>query len=400
MEEQKSTSRIRIKKVSLFAGGLAVFALGFLFGQQNVSAGLQSVVFGSNNADLTSFWQVWNYIDSKSPEAKNISQEARVHGAIKGLVGSLGDPYSTFFDPEESKTFQEEIEGTFGGVGIELGIKDQLLYVVSPLKDSPAEDAGILPGDIIIEVNGIKTAELTMEEAISHMRGEKGTEVVLTILHEKENVARKISIIRDTIKIPSLEYEDLPNGIFRISIFSFAGSIDQDFRDALMAYKKSKSTKLILDVRGNPGGYLDSAITISSYFIPLGTPVVIESYGDIAPEYIHTSKGFTDIATPKGLVVLVDGGSASASEIVAGALNEKAGAIIVGEQTFGKGSVQELIPITENTSLKITIAHWLTPKYNSIDEEGITPTYIVPRTVDDIKNDKDPALEKAIELLK
>ncbi len=395
----KSASRIQIKKVSLFVGGLTIFALGFLFGQQNVSASLHGVVFGSTSADLTPFWQVWNYIDSKSPDAKNISDEERVFGAIKGLVGSLGDPYSTFFDPEENKMFQEEIDGAFGGIGIELGIKDGFLYVVSPLKNSPAEKAGIMAGDSILEVDGVNTAELTMEETIARMRGEKGTEVTLTVVHENETAAKKITITRDIIKVPSLEYKKLENNIFMISIHSFAGSIDSDFKDAIAEYKKSKSTKLILDVRGNPGGYLESAISISSYFIPLGTPVVIESYGDIAPESIHRSKGFKDITMPKGLIVLVDGGSASASEIVAGALSEEAGALIVGEQTFGKGSVQELIPITESTSLKITIAHWLTPKHNSIDKAGITPTYSIIRTSEDVKNDKDPALEKAIDLL-
>lgn len=350
--------------------------------------------------DFEPFWKVWNIINEKHPDAENLTDQDRVYGAISGLMSSLDDPYSVFFNPEETKSFQEEIAGNFSGVGMEVGIKDKFLTVVAPLKGTPADRAGIKKGDKIIKIDGKEINGLSEDQAVRMIRGEQGTPVNLTIFRDGEKDFLDIKIIRDIIEIPTLDYELRDDGIFAVNLYSFSERSDELFEEAMIEFKSSKSDKLLLDLRGNPGGYLDSAVKISSWFLPKGKTVVIEDYGDDKKPEEFRSRGYANIGDNLKFVILIDGGSASASEIVAGALQDYKRAKLVGEKSFGKGSVQEVIDVTDDTIAKITVASWLTPNGNTISKKGLTPDFEVKMTKSDLEKDQDPQLNKAIELLK
>jgi carboxyl-terminal processing protease len=369
--------------------------------------------------DFEPFWKVWKVLDEKYVSSTTTSDQAKVWGAIKGLAASEGDPYTVFFPPEESKMFESEISGNFEGVGFEVGIRDSILTVIAPLKNSPAEKAGVRAGDKIVKIDDKSTTDMNIESAIKLLRGPKGTPVVLTILRVDNPGFIQKTIIRDVIDIPTIDTEiNATNsssggknehektlllrqeGIFIIRLYSFTAQSPQLFRNALREFIESGADKLIIDLRGNPGGYLEAAVDMASWFLPAGKIVLTEDFGSNRPQKIHRSKGYNIFGDSVKLVILVDGGSASASEILSGALREYDKAVLVGAKTFGKGSVQELVKITPETSLKVTIARWFTPKGNSISESGITPDHIVPYTDADHKANKDPQLDKAVEILR
>jgi carboxyl-terminal processing protease len=351
------------------------------------------------NADFSPFWKAWNAINEKYPSASKITDQDRVYGAIAGLLSSLNDPYSVFFTPDEAKSFEEEIAGNFDGIGMEVGLKEKVLTVIAPLKDTPAYRADIKSGDKILKIDKKVTSGLSIEEAIKLIRGPKGTPVTLTIFHEGAKEPKEITIIRDTIAIPTLDTEIRKDGIFVIKLYSFSANSANLFRNAIKQFVESGSQKLLLDLRGNPGGYLDASVDMASWFLKGGKVVVTEDYGDNKPSEVFRSKGY-DIFTDKlKFVILIDGGSASASEILAGAMQDNGRAKLVGSQSFGKGSVQEIMKVTPDTLLKITVAKWLTPNGNSISEKGLTPDYLVEVTQKDIEAKRDPQLDKAVELL-
>ncbi len=349
--------------------------------------------------DFSPFWKVWNTINEKYPKAENTTNQKRVYGAISGLVNSLGDPYSVFFNPEETKSFEEEIAGNFTGVGMEVGIKNKVLTVIAPLKDTPAYRANIKSGDKILKIDNTVTAGLSIENAIKLMRGERGTTVTLTIIREGNKDPIEIKVVRDIINIPTLNTELRSDGIFVIKLYSFSANSANLFRNAIKSFVEAKTDKLLLDLRGNPGGYLDTAVDISSWFLPGGKTVVTEDYGEKKEPEVFRSKGYDIFNENLKFVILIDNGSASASEIVAGAMQDNGKAKLVGSQSYGKGSVQEAIKITPNTLLKITVAKWLTPNGTSISEKGLTPDYQVEMTKKDIEDKKDPQLDKAVEIL-
>lgn len=352
-----------------------------------------------NKVDFNSFWKVWNLLNEKSIYAKKVSDQDRVYGAIEGMASSLGDPYTVFFSPKENKLFNDEIHGSFGGIGAEIGIKDKLLTIVSPLKDTPAFNIGIKSGDKILRIDKTETNDMTVDHAISLIRGPKGTIVTLTILRPGERVTREFKITRDDIQIPTIDTELRQDGIFVIKFYSFSENSDNLFRAAINDFITSGSNKLILDMRGNPGGYLDAAVNIGSWFIDEGKIIVSEDFGENRKPIFYRSHGPKLFDDKLNLVVLVDGGSASASEILAGALKEHGVATLVGQKTFGKGSVQELISVTEDTSLKVTVAKWLTPNGLSLSDQGLVPDVEVKITDKDIEAKKDPQLDKALEIL-
>ena len=353
----------------------------------------------ATKADFSPFWRAWNTIDEKYPKAGKITNQDRVYGAISGLVDSLNDPYSVFFTPEEAKSFEDEIAGNFSGVGMEVGIKDKVLTVIAPLKNTPAYRANIKPGDKILKIDEVVTSGLGIEEAIKLMRGEKDTTVVLVIAREGNKEPIEIKIVRAIIEIPTLDTEFRKDSIFVIRLYSFSANSANLFRDAIKSFVESGTDKLLLDLRGNPGGYLEAAVDITSWFLPGGKVVVTEDYGSDKNPEIFRSRGYDVFNDKLKFVVLIDGGSASASEIVAGALQDHKRAKLVGEKSFGKGSVQEAIKITPDTLLKITVAKWLTPNGNLIEQKGLTPDYLVEFTKKDLESKKDPQLEKAVELL-
>lgn len=350
-------------------------------------------------ADFAPFWDVWNKINEKYPGASEISDQEKVYGAIAGLVASLEDPYTVFFSPEEAKSFEEEISGNFTGIGMEVGIKNDILTVIAPLKDTPAFRAGIKAGDQILKINDTITTGVSVEEAVKLIRGEKGTPVTLTILSEGGDAPKDVVIVRDIISIPTLDTELRSDGIFVIELYSFTANSPKLFRSAIKEFAESKSDKLILDLRGNPGGYLNAAIDITSWFLPSGKIVVTEDYGDNKEQEVFRSKGYDVFTDNLKFVILIDEGSASASEIVAGALKDHGLADLVGAQSFGKGSVQEVVDVTSDTILKITVAKWLTPNGASISEKGLTPDYEVEFTREDMEAKKDPQMDKAVEVL-
>jgi carboxyl-terminal processing protease len=354
------------------------------------------------DVDFALFWKVWNELEDKyvSPtdNAELPTAQERVYAAIEGLASAYGDPYTVFFPPEESKAFEEEISGEFQGIGAEIGKKEGILTVVAPIKNTPAYRAGLQPGDQIISIDDKSTGDLTVDEAIKLIRGKKGTVVVLTIIRDGKE-PQKISITRDTIEIPTVETKKIADkGIFVISLYNFSEQSSARFRTALGEFVSSGYSKLIVDLRGNPGGYLIEANRIASWFLPKGQVVVSEYAGEDKPREVYTSEGYDLFSKNLKMVILVNEGSASASEILAGALSEYKVATLVGTKTFGKGTVQELIKVSPLTSLKVTIARWLTPNGKNI-AEGIVPDHVVELTEEDAKAGKDPQLDKAIELL-
>ncbi|MFM7089009.1 MAG: S41 family peptidase [Candidatus Paceibacterota bacterium] len=384
---------------------LAVFFSGIFIGGKYSSSIERFVPLSNISADqklgvnFASFWKVWNAIDEKYPNATETNDEERVYGAIKGLVGSLQDPYSNFFDPYETELFEADIAGNFSGVGMEIGLKDGILTVIAPLKETPAYKAGIKSGDKILKINDAVTTDMTVDEAIKRIRGERGTTVTLTIFHETDVEPKEIKIVRDIINVPTLDTELRKDGIFVISLYSFSANSAELFRNAIKEFTESNTDKMLLDLRGNPGGYLEAAVDMASWFLDNGKTVVIEDYGTAREQKKYRSNGYDIFNENLKFVILVDGGSASASEILAGAMQDYKKAKLVGTKTYGKGSVQEVVEITKDTILKVTVANWNTPNNNSINNKGLTPDYEVKVTPKDIEAKKDPQLDKAVQLL-
>ncbi len=363
----------------------------------------QSPAVNVNEIDLSQFWEVWKLLDQKfaSPSStQTVSNEDRINGAIKGMVRTFGDSYTAFLPPVESADFAENISGNFSGIGMEVGIRNNLLTVIAPLPDTPAEKAGLLAGDFITKIDNISTEQMSIDEAVHRIRGEKGTSVELSIYREGELEVRNFTITRDNITIPTVKTEE-KDGVFIIKIYSFNAIAEAKTQEALRDFANSQSKSLIIDLRGNPGGYLQSAVSIAGFFLPSGKVVVREQFKDTDKEKLYRSQGrtFYDF-NPKNLVVLVDRGSASASEILAGALKEHNVATIIGTNTFGKGSVQELINLKSGASIKITIARWMTPNGISISENGLEPNIKINRTPQQLIEKIDPQQEAAINFLK
>ena len=344
--------------------------------------------------------RAWNVIDDKYVFDDSPDSKTRLWGAISGLIGSIDDPYSVFLPPKEAEIFSEDISGNFGGVGMEIGIRDGILTVISPIHGTPADIAGVLAGDKIIEINGETTANLGIDEAVGLIRGKSGTQVILTLFREEDGIGdtEEVTITRAKISIPTIDTQ-IEDGVFIIQLFNFGGSVTRLFDNAIDEFIDSGLDKLVVDVRSNPGGFLDASIDIASYFLPQGSIIVRENFGGAEEEVPHRSKGFPKIKNNPEIIVLVNAGSASASEIFAAALQENDRATVVGNQTFGKGSVQELVPFTEDTFIKITVAKWLTPDGNSISDGGVTPDVSVDISREDIEGGIDPQLDMALSIL-
>jgi carboxyl-terminal processing protease len=412
------------KSSKLFYGsvGIIVLALVFVFGfyigknptlASKLSSGNDPEII-SGLSDLkrmqsktitvptnsTLYQEIGGLLDEKFPFKEKIPTDAeKLYGAIEGMVSSYHDSYITFFPSKESKMFTDEVKGSFGGIGMEVGVRNDLITVIAPLKDSPAEKAGIKAGDIILKINTESTEGMDIDTAILKIRGDKDTSVTLTIAREGGSEPLEITVTRDIIKVPTLETKVLNNKVFDIEFYSFSENSNIEFSKALKKFNDSQYSDLIVDLRNNPGGYLDSAIDIASEFLPAGSVVVKEDTGSDTEATIHRSTGRTTITKPYRLVVLVNGGSASASEILSGALMENNRALLIGTKTFGKGSVQELINFNDGSSLKVTVARWLTPSGKSISEEGVHPAIELKKSpeIDKmIKEKKDPYVETAL----
>lgn len=386
---------------------LIVFFVGFNFGQNKAKQEKPPLhIFNATSTksvDFAAFWKAWNILDQnfvkKSSTTPDISDQDKIWGAIQGLASSYGDPYTVFFPPVESKAFGEEISGSFGGVGMEIVLRDGLLTVVAPLKDTPAYRAGIKPGDKIISIDDRPAIGMSVDEAIGLIRGKSGTSVSITFARDNVKEPLVKNIVRENINIPTVDTKLTKEGVFVISLYNFSATSPNYFRNALREFIQSGSDKLVLDLRGNPGGYLEAAIDMASWFLPSGKILVTEDFGGKRENKVYKSKGYDIFNSNLKMAILIDKGSASASEILAGALREYDKAVLVGTNTFGKGSVQELINLTEETSIKITVAHWLTPKGNSISDGGLKPDIEVISTPENAKNGNDIQLNEAIKYL-
>lgn len=440
----------------------AAFLLGISVGENRIASDIQvaGVINKSSDPltlnpnteeeiDFAPFWRVWNVLNNKfvprgTTTPEQIRAQEKVWSAITGLVDAYDDPYTVFLPPEETESFKESAEGSFEGVGMVVGLDDEeQLVVVAPLENSPAMKAGLRAGDIIRFIDGESADNFSIEDGVSRIRGPKGTEVLLTVSREGESENLEIVVTRGNIDIPSTAttvvskevtvtketqapvtktvideetgeeievpvpveelgeeaVETVEQDFFVLQLFNFSESSVRAFRKGLEEFAESGTNKLIVDLRGNPGGFLESAVDITSYFLPKDTLVVQEIFGAAGQERIHVSKGHELLSgqlESLELVILINRGSASASEILAGALQEYDVATVIGEKSFGKGSVQELIDITGDVSLKVTVARWYTPDGVSISEGGLIPDI----EVDPNENPfTDRILEKAVEFL-
>ena len=396
---------IRLISITLTVAVLLAsgFAVGFRFGKMvpetivikeisGTSAGQPSAInFGT-------FWQAWNTVNENYLNAEKINAQDKVYGAISGLVGSLKDPYSIFFPPKENKKFQEDVQGNFGGIGAEIGIKKNQLVVVAPLKDTPAERAGLKAEDMILKINSTSTDGMTVDDAVKLIRGPENTDVTLMIMREEWEKPKDFKITRGKIIVPTLDLTMKDGNIAYIQLYTFNSNADYLFYQAATKALSGGARGIILDLRNNPGGYLEVAVDLGGWFLPKGTLIVKEESRNGNVEVLKASGNAALVGLP--VVVLMNGGSASASEILAGALRDNNVAKLIGEKSFGKGTVQELIPLQDGSTIKLTIAHWVLPSGKILDNGGHGPDIEVKITDDDIKNKKDPQLDKALEVIR
>ena len=383
------------------AGG--AYYLGFSRGSaQTKNISIQGISGGETpsnvSADFSLFWQAWNELKSKQINSKNTDDQNMLYGAISGLAGAFGDPYTVFFNPKDADKFNSDIQGSFGGIGAELGSKDHQIIIIAPLKNTPAERAGLKPQDAILEVDGVSIAGLTIDQTVQKIRGDAGTKVTLTIMRDGWDSSKKFEITREIINVPTVDWSMKNGDVIYLQLYNFNAQAESLFYNAMLNGLMKGGKGLVLDLRNNPGGYLDEAVNLAGWFVDRGSVVVKERYADGHEQVLRTNgnqalKGFP-------VVVLVNEGSASASEILAGALRVDRGIKLVGVKTFGKGTVQEVDSLKDGSTLKITTANWLLPDGTLIDKNGLNPDYEVKLTDDDIKAKRDPQLDKALEVLR
>lgn len=388
------------RTVGIVVGIVALVSLGFALGVVSVGSSsapstlsevVQNLKPAPQGTDFSLLQDVWSTIHS-TYVSTNINDTALLQGALTGMVQGLGDPYSVYFAPSDSQAFQDEVEGVFQGVGMEVGFKDKQLTIIAPLPNSPAELAGLKAGDALLAIDGKSTDGLSLDQAVSAIRGPEGTTVQLTIQHEGEADAQTIAITRRTIKVDSVRSATVSvdgKSVVHLSISSFTKDTAASVQNAVRAAVQKNAAGIILDLRNNPGGYLDQAVDVASVFLKQG---VVVSEVDRQGQKRDQSVDGRALWPTQPLVVLVDGGSASAAEILAGALQDHHRATLVGEKTFGKGSVQDFQQLADGSSLKLTVAKWLTPNGRSISDHGITPDTVVAATPVNGQTDTDPQL--------
>ncbi|MBP9798293.1 S41 family peptidase [Candidatus Woesebacteria bacterium] len=417
MDSGNSQNKPQLKsftdKIIIVAILIAVFGSGYRMGERKAQSKPRDTAYkysvenleegNTQNIDFSLFWEAWNSLEQKYVDKKKVDPKVLYYGAIKGMVASVGDSYTFFLTPDENKESKRDLEGKFFGIGAELGLKNNQIMIVTPLKNSPAERAGIKPGDYIIEVDGASTKNWTLFEAVNKIRGDKGTKVALTVVREGADKELKIPVERGEINVPFVEvtYE---NDVAIVELSRF-GDPTNDLWDKIsdeIAQKKQTGQikGMIIDVRGNPGGYLQSAIHISSDFVKKDTVIVKQEYADQEPDIYTSDRDGKLIGMP--VVMLMNAGSASAAEIVGGALRDTVGAKIVGENSFGKGTVQTAEDLTGGAGIHITISKWILPKGSWINEKGIKPDYPIENDTADgntLTRETDLQLNKAVEVL-
>lgn len=405
MKEQ--VRRIDMKNILIL---VLVFLLGWQLGQKNLPVNLDkkdyNVQFVNSKPpkeikiDFKLFWDTWDLVSRLYLDKSAIDPNKLFYGAISGMVSAIGDPYTVFLPPEQQKSSKEELNGSFEGVGIQLGFnKEKRLVVVAPLSGTPAEKAGIKPQDLIVEIDDKDTTSMTLPEAVKLIRGPKGSQVTLEIFREGEEETRTFTLTRDTIVVKSVElsFKNTETGkeVAIIKLSRFGERTKEEWEEAISDVISKDPQALILDVRNNPGGFLEGAVFIASEFLESGDIVIQENAKkERSPFGVNRTGRLLD----KQMVVLINKGSASASEIVAGALRDRDRAKLVGEKTFGKGTIQEAQDLPGGTGIHITVAKWLTPNGGWVnDTQGLEPDVKIEEDKED--STRDPQLEKALELL-
>ncbi len=399
-----TTKKYAITIVLLVLLSGATFGFGLRLGAKGyVYQGHDFKIINQNNApkdvDYNLLWQALgilnqNYID------KPVDQQKVLYGAVQGAIAAVGDPYTEFFDPTAYKDFETSLAGSFEGIGAEVAMDNGAIKVVATLDGSPAKAAGLLAGDYILKVNGQDTSNMTLDQAVNKIRGPKGTQVTLTVLRGAEQ--KNITITRNTINIASVKYSTINKSgktFEDINIMEFGDDTVNLFAQAATDAQAKHVNGIILDLRDDPGGYLDDAVKIASYWVNKGDVVVSEAHSDGTTQ-VYTALG-NNVLHNIPTVILVNGGTASAAEILSGALRDHGFAKLVGEKTFGKGSVQQLFNLPDNTAMKVTIAKWLTPDGQNLNHNGLNPNIKVALTADNVKNHQDPQMDAAVaQLLK
>jgi len=383
---------------------LLAFGGGFYFGKSRAQIvpieGVSNFENGMpSNVDFSLFWNTWNILQEEYVNRGNMDVQKMVYGAISGMVKAVGDPYTVFLPPDETKLFKEDVSGEFQGVGMEIGMRNGEITIISPIEGSPAQSAGLKANDVILEINGTSTKDMIVDEAVKLIRGPKGTRVTIKVFRNGWKEPKDFTLTRDIIKVPAVKAESMQNGeIAYFKIYSFSENADSEFTTAANSILNTKAKKIIIDLRDNPGGYLEVAQDIAGWFLKRGDLVTIEDFGPNIERKEYKAAG-NERFLNYPVVILMNEGSASGSEILAGALRDDRSVPLIGKTSFGKGSVQILEDMRGGSTLKITVAKWLTPKGYSISEKGLEPDTAVDLTEADIAANKDPQLDKAIEIL-
>ncbi|OGV91835.1 hypothetical protein A3A66_02510 [Microgenomates group bacterium RIFCSPLOWO2_01_FULL_46_13] len=400
------------------------FGGGYFFGLRQTTWGSKPLVRLVNyeppveyqDLDFALFWEVWQRLEKNYLDTTKIDPEKMVYGAIKGMTAALGDPYTVFLPPEENQQAKEDLNGEFGGVGIELGYIKGQLAVMAPLENTPSKQAGIKAGDLILHIKdekknlNIDTIGLSLQEAVTYIRGPKGQAVILTLYRQGKGDF-EVNLIRDKIMVPSVELdlgswgdtgwqESAAGDIAWLKLYRFGENTQSQWDEAVTTIIRNRShlEGIVLDLRNNPGGYFQGAIDVASEFIADG--VIVQQQGKSDQETFSVQRRGKLIDLP--LVVIINKGSASASEILAGALRDRLDVKLVGERSFGKGTVQDAVDLRNNSGLHITIARWLLPDGDWIHDEGLAPDIEVslPEATEDQPEPEDTQLKRAIEELK
>lgn len=407
-ENSKSSSILNFL-IQFLVVAVVFFAIGFVFGQKRIEIEKKRFIpritisnqypLKNQNIDFSLFWSVLDVLPQKYIDKNAVDGQKILYGAISGMVRSLGDPYTAFLDPKQNEAVKDELSGSYEGVGIQIGFnKDKRLSVIAPLRGTPAEREDILPRDLILKIDTRETFDLTLPEAVDLIRGPAGTKVKLVLQREGQDkpIEKEIERAKINVKSVEIEYKEAKRGnvaVLRVS--RFGDKTDSEWDEAVNEVTLRGVKGIVVDMRNNPGGLLTSSIHLASEFMT-GT-VVKQELSDGSVKSLPTDHGGKLLRIP--MVVLVNGGSASASEIFAGAIKDAGRGKIVGEQTFGKGTVQDVVDLAGGSSLHVTIAKWLTPKGNSIHSVGIAPDIKIEMTSPDREQNKDPQLDKALEIV-
>jgi carboxyl-terminal processing protease len=404
---QKNSTFSYFKPAAVFILALlvlfGVFRLGYNIGKSGYSFSAKEFKLVNRNnpnqeIDYSLLWQALDVVSRKYIDKDQIDQKKVLYGAINGAVRAAGDEYTEFFDPETLSAFRTELKGTFSGIGAEIGKENGNIVIIAPIEDSPAEKAGLRAKDVIVKINDTTVTDWSTDQAANTIRGEAGSSVKLTIYREGQASTFDVTIVRAQIEVKSVkvsyrEYNGKQIAIINISKF---GDDTKKLFDAAVADIQSKNVSgIVVDVRNNPGGYLDTSVEVSSDWLQANQLIVKEAHSekDVIDYYSTGSNRLGNVKT----VVLINGGSASAAEILAGALKDNGKAQLIGEKSFGKGSVQELVPLTQDTAVKVTIAKWITPSGKNLNKDGLVPDIEVKLTDDDITNNRDPQLDRALQ---